>query len=222
MVLCLKSEGCTSSADNSRLDGGSLEQVGDLVGGLGESTLLSSVLSTTEVVARLDGEARVGGVESLLGSREDVVLDEELGTLACVDAVRDVLVVVVEEMAGAEAERWAAGVDVLPVVKSVGDSEVTLVLGAVGVGVANERTLPVVVEVGVGDGDVVCSVGNIKETVVVVLAVVHIGGELDVVNPDVLGELDGNGVSADNLLHDQVTDDDVLDVLDGKGEVGED
>lgn len=45
-----------------------------------------------------------------------VVLDEHLGTEAAVDAgAEDVLVVAVEDMAGAEAERGKARVDVLEV-----------------------------------------------------------------------------------------------------------
>lgn len=42
------------------------------------------------------------------------------------------------------------------------------------------------------------------------------------VNPDVVGELDSNGVSADKLLDDEVADDDVGDGLDCEAEVGED
>lgn len=183
----LEREGDTSSANNSSLDLGSIKKVGDSVGSLGKSTLLSSVLAFTEVVARLNSVARVSRVQRLLGRNEDVVLNEDLSALAGVDAVGDVLVVVVVEVAGTEAERGTAGVQVVQVVVGVGDSQVALVLGAVGVGVADEGGLPMVVEEGVGDGDVVGGVGNIEEAVVVVLVVVTVGREVEVVDPDVLG-----------------------------------
>lgn len=61
-----------------------------------------------------------------------------------------------------------------------------LVLGLVGVGVADERGLPVVVEEGVGDSDEVSGVGDVKKTIVVVLVVVTVGGEVEVVDPDIL------------------------------------
>ena len=183
----LEREGDTSSANNSSLDLGSIKKVGDSVGSLGKSTLLSSVLAFTEVVARLNSVARVSRVQRLLGRNEDVVLNEDLSALAGVDAVGDVLVVVVVEVAGTEAEGGTAGVQVVQVVVGVGDSQVALVLGAVGVGVADEGGLPMVVEEGVGDGDVVGGVGNIEEAVVVVLVVVTVGREVEVVDPDVLG-----------------------------------
>lgn len=62
-----------------------------------------------------------------------------------------------------------------------------LVLGPVGVGVADEGGLPVVVEEGVGDGDEVSGVGDVEKTIVVVLVVVTVGRKVEVINPDVLG-----------------------------------
>jgi hypothetical protein len=64
---------------------------------------------------------------------------------------------------------------------------VALVLGGVGVRVADERGLVVVVEESVGDGDEVGGVGDVKEAVVVVLSVVQVGREVEVVDPNVLG-----------------------------------
>ena len=90
-------------------------------------------------------------------------------------------------MAGAEAERGTARVEVVQVVVGVGDGQVALILGLVGVGVADERGLPVVVEEGVGDGNEVSGVGDVKETIVVVLVVITVGGEVEVVDPDILG-----------------------------------
>lgn len=46
-----------------------------------------------------------------------------------------------EYVAGAEAERWGARVDVAPVVVGVGDVQVAGVFGTVGVGVANQGGL---------------------------------------------------------------------------------
>jgi hypothetical protein len=69
----------------------------------------------------------------------------------------------------------------------VGYAEMSLVLRSVGVGVSDERCLPVVVDEGVGEGDVVGCVGNIEETVIVVLVVIAVGREINVVNPDVGG-----------------------------------
>jgi hypothetical protein len=53
--------------------------------------------------------------------------------------------------------------------------------------VADKGGLPVIMEEGVGDGDVVGGVGDVEETVVVVLVVVTVGREVEVVDPDVLG-----------------------------------
>jgi hypothetical protein len=218
----LELEGNTGSANNSSLDSSRLKELRNLVRDLGQGALGSSVLAVTKVVALGNSVTTVGTVERLLGLDPDVVLDEELGTLARVDAIGDVLVVVVVEVASSEAERRATRVDVEPVVVVVGDGQVALVFAAVAVRVADQRALPVVVHEAVGDGDVVSGVCNVEETVVVVLVVVEVGGEVDVVNPDVLGFLDGNGIAADDLLHGEVAEDDVLDCLDCEGEVGQD
>jgi hypothetical protein len=55
----------------------------------------------------------------------------------------------------AEAEQRHAAVDVLPVVISVCDAQLALVLGAVAVAVPDERGLEVIVEVRVADGQVI-------------------------------------------------------------------
>lgn len=64
-------------------------------------------------------------------------------------------------MAGAEAERWTARVEVRPVVVVVGDAEMASVFGAVAVRVADERCLPVVVDVGVAHGHKIGGVGEL-------------------------------------------------------------
>lgn len=115
-------------------------------------------------------------------------------------------------MAGTEADGRCAGVDVVPVVVVLGDSQVSGIFGAVGVAVANQRCLPVVVDVAVGDCDEVCGVGEINQAVVVVLVMVPVGRDINMVDPDVGGELDSNGITvcSKNLLDRQVPDDDVL------------
>ena len=72
-------------------------------------------------------------------------------------------------------------------VVGIGDGQVALVLRAVGVGVADQRGLPVVVEEGVGDSNVVGGVGDVEKTIVVVLVVITVGGEVEMVDPHVLG-----------------------------------
>lgn len=73
-----------------------------------------------------------------------------------------------------------------------------------------------VVEEGVGDGDPVGAVVDVKETVIVVLAVLHVRREVAVIDPDILGGLDVDGIAAGglDLLDGEVADDDVLLLLD--------
>jgi hypothetical protein len=66
------------------------------------------------------------------------------------------------------------------------------------------------------DRHVVSAVGEVGKTVVVVLAVLKVGGKVAVVDPDVLGLLDANGIALalGDLADGQVLDDDVLGLLD--------
>lgn len=123
-----------------------------------------------------------------------------------------------EDVASSESERWGSAVNVVPVVIGVGHSQVASVLVAVAVRVADQRCLVVVVDVAVGDGDPVAGVGDINKAVVVVLPVVQVAGDVDVVNPDVLGGLDGDGVTivGQDLGNLQVADNDVGLSIDGK------
>lgn len=85
----------------------------------------------------------------------------------------------------------------------------TFILRAVAVGVADQRTLPVVVE-GVGYGDVV------EEPVVVVFVVVAVWGQVAVVDPHVLCVLHCDGVAADDFFfYNNVADYDVVNVFGG-------
>lgn len=47
-----------------------------------------------------------------------------------------------EDVSGAESERWSTRVDVAPVVVCIGDVQMTSIFGTVGVGVADKRGLP--------------------------------------------------------------------------------
>lgn len=64
-------------------------------------------------------------------------------------------------MASAEANGGSARVDVAPVVVVLGHSQVSSVFIAVGVAVANEGGLPVVVNIRVGNGDEIRSMGEL-------------------------------------------------------------
>jgi hypothetical protein len=72
-------------------------------------------------------------------------------------------------MAGTEAERRAARVQVVEKVANIGDGEMALVLRAVRVRVADKGSLPVVMDEVVGKGDVVAGMGDIEKAVIVVL-----------------------------------------------------
>lgn len=157
---CLEGECLTGGTNDRSLDLGGAKQV-VLVGNRLQGSSLSSVLSATEVVVVGHSIARVGRVEGLLATNEGVRLNQKLGALAGVDAVGNVLVVAVVDVASTETEGRTAGVDVGPVVVVLSDVQVTGVLVAVAVGVSNQGGLPVVVDVGVGDSDEVGSVGNL-------------------------------------------------------------
>lgn len=186
-----------------------------------QATASQSSLNAAEVVI-LDSSAAsaVNRVDSLLCTGPDIVLNESLCTLADVDTIRDVLEDVVEDVGSAEAQRWSTRVDLLPVIVDVCDVHLAGVLSGVVVGVADERCLVVVVELAVADRNPVDGVGQIEEAVVEVLAAGHVARKVDVVDPDVGGLLDADGITAVGCdLGDlEVADDDVLLRLDGESE----
>lgn len=98
-------------------------------------------------------------------------------------------------MGSSETDGWATGVDVLEVVVGVCDDQVSGILSTVGVRVTDKGCLEVVVQEGVRDRDVVRCVGNVAESVVVVLSVVLVGREIQVIDPDVGGLLNTNGIT---------------------------
>jgi len=98
-------------------------------------------------------------------------------------------------MGTTEADRGATRVDVVPVVVVVSDGD-RAVLASIAIAVADEGTLPVIVETAVGDGDAGAAVRDVDKAVVVVLVVAHVARDVDVVDPDAVGGLDTDGVSS--------------------------
>lgn len=223
---CLQLKSVASNANNSGLDlGGTDERVLVRNIGLGDGTLGGLVGGTTKRDI-VDGDAAsllgVLGDESSLGVGEGSRLNKNLSTHARVDSGdADILVVVVEDVDEAETDGGGAGTNVGPTVVGVGDVESALVLGGVAVRVANKRGLVVVVEVGVGDGDPVRGVGDVEEAVEEVLVLGEVGRELTVVNPDVGGLLDTNGITvgSNNVLDGKVANNDVLLLVDVETDV---
>lgn len=73
-----------------------------------------------------------------------------------------------------------------------------------------------VVEEDVGDGDPLGSVGNIKKTIIVVLAVVKVGRKVEVIGPNILGCLNTDSITVlgQNLAALEVAENNVLDLVD--------
>jgi hypothetical protein len=84
--------------------------------------------------------------------------------------------------------------------------------------VTNEGRLPVVVDIRIGDGDPVTAVSDINQTIIVVLIVGEIGGDIDVINPDVVRCLDSNGITVccKNLGDGDVSENHILNTVDVK------
>lgn len=216
-------QGVASSSNNGGLDLAASEE-SVRVRNSAEAALWCSVLSTTEIdIVGLgcSGLLAVNAEDWLDDVAEDSALDECLSAHASVHtAGGDVLVVVVEDVSTSEAEQWCTRADVCPVVVGVGDVELASVLLGVAVAVADERGLVVVVELGVGNGDPVGGVAHVEQTVVVVLVGREVGREIHVVDPDVGGLLDADGIASlsNDFAAGNVLDDDVLDILDVEGD----
>lgn len=137
----------TSSSGNAASNGARAES-GDRVGQRagGEGALRDGVLGGAEIDVinnHVAGVVRVAGEDGVGSVSEGGALDQDLGVHARVDgAVDEAVVVVVDNVNNAEADRGATGVDVEPVVVGVGDVQGAKILVLVAVGVADERTLP--------------------------------------------------------------------------------
>lgn len=218
----LEGESCTSNTNNGSLDVAAAKESVAVRNSL-ESSGKGGVGRTSEVIVSGVSIASIGGVERVGDTREYIRLNEELSAITGVDAVVGVQEVAVDDMAGSEAVRWRTRVDVVPVVVGIGDGQMARILVAIAVRVTDERGLPVVVDVAVGDGDIVASVGDIDETIVVVLVVVPVGRDIDMVDPHVGGGLDADSIAVvrENLLDRQVANNDVLLALDVETQTNE-
>ena len=181
-------------------------------GSIGSSAVEDNVLGdSVPDLLRVDGQN--GPVDVL----ENCAFNQSLSSHAGVngsDAKFTAVVDIVENVGSAESEQRHAGVDVLPVVVGIGDAQLALVFAAVVVAVADERSFEVVVEVGVADGEVVGSVAEVGQAVVVVLAGGQVRRQVQVVKPDVGRLLDADCITARvaglDLADGYVADDDVL------------
>ena len=106
---------------------------------------------------------------------------------------------------------WPAGVDVKPVVISVRDMQMPAIFGTIIIRVADERGFEVVVQLAVRYGDPLAGVRDVEETIVEVFVVGHVGRDIAMVNPDVGGLLDADGVASggEDFANGEVADDDV-------------
>lgn len=99
-------------------------------------------------------------------------------------------------MSSAKSETRAARINVLEVISNESDGKMAGILAAVIVGMSNQNRLVVIVNIAVGDSDPVRAVGHVNESIVVVLAVSLVGRNVNVVNPNVLGVIDTDGIAS--------------------------
>ena len=130
-------------------------------------------------------------------------------------------------MASSESQRWCSAANVEPVVVVLCNVEMSGIFSGVVVAVSDERCLPVIVEVGIGNRYPLGCMGDVDESVVVVLTVIQVGVKLawkmlaadfigfesykPVVDPHVGRRLNANPVSvcredvlADNIANDHI------------------
>jgi hypothetical protein len=138
----LELKSVTSNTNNSSLD---LSTTKSSIGvrNLSKGTNRSLVLLAAEIVIlgnSIPLIVRVQRSKRLLSLDKYIRFYKSLSTITGVDGGgKHVLKVIVEDVAGAEADGGEAGRDVREVVVGVGDVEVTRVFGGVVVGVADER-----------------------------------------------------------------------------------
>jgi hypothetical protein len=94
----------------------------------------------------------------------------------------------------AEAEGGGTRVKIVPLVECVSNLD-CLVFALVTIRVANERCLPVIVEVGVGDRGSIDTMGKVKEAIIVVLVMVTVRPEFDRIDPDAVRSLDSKSIA---------------------------
>lgn len=98
-------------------------------------------------------------------------------------------------MASSISQARGPGADVEPVVIVLCNVQVTGILRCIVVAVANEGGFPVIVQIRIGDGHPFAGVGDVDQSVVVVLVVGQVRVELAVVNPDVGRLLDSDAIA---------------------------
>ena len=184
-------------------------------------------IAVSEDVVTLDSEALLGtikvGNDSTADVGERVFLDKHLSTHTRVNAgCWDILVAGAVDVGSSETDRGSTAVDLRPVVVVVSDLQGTAVLAAVAVGVAHKTGLPVVMEFGPRNGDKVsASLGIGKSIVAILVSDNTLVGQVAVVDPDVGGALNLNEIlSFGRVGHQQVSDDDILCLLDSETSVG--
>jgi len=88
-----------------------------------------------------------------------------LSTVTSVDTIVVVIKDIVENVAMAEAEGRSTRVEVKPPIVGIGYSN-GYILRSITVGMPNKRSLPVSVELGIGDRDTSTAVGDVEETII--------------------------------------------------------
>lgn len=114
-------------------------------------------------------------------------------------------------MPRAKPEAWSTAINIQPVLIRIRDMQMPTILGAVIVGMSDEGCFEVVVQLAVADGDSFAGMRDVEEAVVEVFVMRHVGGDVAVVNPDVGGLLDTNGVAGGgkDSTDREIADDDV-------------
>lgn len=126
-------------------------------------------------------------------------------------------------MGGTKADRRKTGVDVGEIVVVVGHMEVAGIFVGVAIRVADQRALPVIVELGPRDGHIVTGVCDVQQTIVGVLVASETdSGEVAVVDPDVGRDLQLDQILALGSNRElQVLQDNIGLLLDSEPTVGE-
>lgn len=157
----LEAKSVSCNAHNCVLDVGA-SQFGIAVWNALKCASEGLVGATSKVVVDRNGISGISGVQRLITANKYVGFNKDLSTIAGVDPIVHGIEVAVVEVASAEADRWCAGVDVFPVVVVLSDAEMSGILGSVAITVSDEIGLPVVVNVGVRDSDIISSMSELK------------------------------------------------------------
>lgn len=143
------------------------------------------ILTSTEIGKPINLEITIrAGVGAVLGNdkavgaqclpcvaSENIALNQNLVITSAVDGlVQEVLVQVVVDVLMTEAASGATSTRIPPIVVMIGDVKVTSINIPQSIAVADQRALPVVVEIVPGDSNPVGSANNVQLSIVVVRA----------------------------------------------------